>query len=1648
MPNPYAQLAEKFGELDDFLSKHLFKKEKPTTPFLDYEMAKPTVGERPQQPGLMDALKAAGGDIADWLKDINRAMYEPAQGPWYIPPIARPIGEMMRPLAPLAEPFVTFGHGAALGAGQIGRTIQSLAPGGMPPAWMPDVPTLAPPGTAEAIQERYAKAPLPVKVLGEALTFIAFPGGESVPYDVARLGKVVGRGLVKGVKVYKATPAMARQAGFVRLGTEEADKLLAAYRTMPEEAQIAFRQAADARAAAFADDAARMNEELQAYKEGLQGDVVANFYFEEPTTTVVKGVRKATTRRTTLVDFIGKTGQFKAEWPDTITKRQAQLILQGREIKPNVLTPEGRVRWPYVMDELTQQLGFESEDALIRHVENIRTAKQKINDYTVMLEEMATERDKAIKLSETLRNLAPEKPFAMPKQKYAMPFVPKPATGMPEAGVQQAFTAEGKLTSQMVMPKGKGVVTQTEMPLAPAQIAKEPLTKPISPPMPTAPVVALEAQLKDPQYLRGRIETLERQLQSPKVSPQKKVDARIELTQMRSRLEAVEVPVAKPPVVEGVKVPMREEDLITALKAKGLDGTADKLNRNLITREEAEAQLAGKLPPPVVGEFPNPADFAAELKGKGVGRQESWSRWVQRTSLNPGMDAKDWYKIYDSVTPTAVRPPLAPVAKAAETSWNSMPSYQQAELAKSVGLTPRSGTVYWKELTPSERNILTPAVENIRAPIIPEPPPFIRRPTEPPTAPPIEPPTIPPPSGIGGAPPSPPPPSVPSIYPEGTARAINLAEAKIKQAAPGAISRALDALPLTRPIYRFFRPAPALTSAQHVAWVAKGTASSEYLTQASAARYQALEGLDKAFGPGFKTGVKANLQYTGPAERASSPLVGKAIDVLPNPDHYLLSQGQKEAVAKVGAYEREFLDKAISQYGVEIGRFPVKEGGAFIPNVDVSESALEVLGDAWTAARVGRAKTRVWEDAISRQMHTPSFKPETNLEVLMAGSDTAKGNMVANTVFKARLGGLTKLEVLEKTHPKLAGKMTALRSRLVSLRGSAGRLETKLQEAVDEFLASPIDDADLTALHSNLDVKLARGPRAGMDVAAIQKEINGVRAQIKALQPYWKAANLKPYVFVQEGVFRYFPVEEAKTLRQLLETSNNPALSLAWEVRNIAFNLDMSPITGVHLPLGFLADPIGTARQLVRVARSGTLGDLTQAGLARVVAKDPSWAEFAAVSGRPIGHTAEEFAGGILNRIPGYSKLNESMFTLVTYRTKAAWDDMVKGLVKAGIPRNEAVVVASEAVNKAVPLIDYALLGQSQARAKLLQSVTISPSFLLRPPQLMTEAAEALVKAGLKQPLTLKDKMALKVALNLAGTITTISVATAVIDAVAHKKDPGKAAIEGLTDMAIHLLDGRKIPIGGPYRSLVNAIKPKWVNREMDYMMPFVGVPKWAVGKMTPALRIQYDLIRNKDFMGRRIVTGEFPVNILETIAYEFEGAVPLSIGAWIEGWRTGAKLEKTAEEAATQLMGTSLYERPGPGSLRDDWREELRGYWAIPSNTREAQAKRMPNRLIYRKTHPDVDAKLFIVGEVETLQTIRARMIVVELMRQNRLAIEDIDGLQQKEYETAERKNLRAYFEKALGTFVPAKTPTPNLPSGIYWDEQTGHYEYDPLTK
>jgi len=90
------------------------------------------------------------------------------------------------------------------------------------------------------------------------------------------------------------------------------------------------------------------------------------------------------------------------------------------------------------------------------------------------------------------------------------------------------------------------------------------------------------------------------------------------------------------------------DNLLKELEAKGFYGIIDKLRHGKLSEAEVRGILDGTVEmktPSVM----SPYEAAVTFKARGIGRAESWSRWIQYTGLRPGMDAADWYAIYDAI---------------------------------------------------------------------------------------------------------------------------------------------------------------------------------------------------------------------------------------------------------------------------------------------------------------------------------------------------------------------------------------------------------------------------------------------------------------------------------------------------------------------------------------------------------------------------------------------------------------------------------------------------------------------------------------------------------------------------------------------------------------------------------------------------------------------------------------------------------------------------------------------------------------------------------------------------------------------------------------------------------------------------------------
>jgi len=767
----------------------------------------------------------------------------------------------------------------------------------------------------------------------------------------------------------------------------------------------------------------------------------------------------------------------------------------------------------------------------------------------------------------------------------------------------------------------------------------------------------------------------------------------------------------------------------------------------------------------------------------------------------------------------------------------------------------------------------------------------------------------------------------------GTDRILSQAAAVVEHDRPGTVTALLNKIPGLKQVLQFERPGLKMSGANEkvlVGMTGEVATRADVATRLMATRAPAIKDLQTAFGKDVMHGGKSNIRFMG---TDASPLEGTLLDMAQRPNLYDLNPQQKAALARLQAHTDAGLQLVNNNYGTKIGRFPPPEGGAFLSNIDLDKPVLDVLESEYRAAATGRGKTRIWDTAAARLANDSTFKPQTDVQKIIEGMDSFKASAASGETLRAALGGKTRLEVMQVTHPALYNKMTALRKRLTSLRGSLSRVDNKLHDAVDDFLNSSVEPDDINSLRDSFDVSLARGPRAGMGAEALEREINQVRAQLSALKPMWEAANPKPYTMVKEGIFRYFPIDTAKLIQESRQVTNNRLLNFIENWRGQAFSGDFSPFA-IQDSLGVLADPVGSMKAAKgAIQKSADTGDwlrtVKASALAEDVAADPDgWAAYASMMGRSLHGTPAEFSAGFLSKIPGFKSFNEGTYVTVTRGSKAMFDRTWKDLVAQGLSEVDAQVVAANVASEVFPLINTAKLGQSQARAAVLRALPTSYSFIRQPAKMMTDAAKGFVKLGTFQKLSPTEKSSVRLMSTMAASVLAISATSAAISAQAKGKDVLQAMKDAVNPdpmngkFASIIVGDYRIPLGGPYRSIFRAITPAKVPG-VPIPVPFAGVPNYVMNRITPAVKTQLDLIKNKDYYGNQILKGDFPEQVLRGLAYEFEGSLPLTAGAVVEGLRTGQTPQQMAQEAASQFGGMNVIEAT-PAQRRNDVREQL----------------------------------------------------------------------------------------------------------------------------
>ena len=337
----------------------------------------------------------------------------------------------------------------------------------------------------------------------------------------------------------------------------------------------------------------------------------------------------------------------------------------------------------------------------------------------------------------------------------------------------------------------------------------------------------------------------------------------------------------------------------------------------------------------------------------------------------------------------------------------------------------------------------------------------------------------------------------------------------------------------------------------------------------------------------------------------------------------------------------------------------------------------------------------------------------------------------------------------------------------------------------------------------------------------------------------------------------------------------------------------------------------------------------------------------------------------------------------------------------------------------------------------------------------------AYAKILLKRKLTGKERIAAGMVLNIALLTTLVSVVSAAWSYHSRGEDPvvgikralgwsrtrsGRPYPEWL---ALNLPNGSNYSIGGPFKSVIRAITPQRV-ADSDYYVPFAGIVDFMYNKVSPALRANLDLFRNKDFYDNKIRSGEFPSQFFQTVMYELEGGAPLFTRPVLSALRSGTPdWSAVGVDSVNQLLGFNYNSASPWKKLNNElfaWADKNIDYDISTLGDLETRDK-----IKFRTDNPEIYEDLKIAYEAEALKgNQQAARQVMKIQEYENQLIRD-EGLEAgilhgEEYTPRQWvNNMWASVQRGVGaTELYNKTVDPKYPPPDNPNEQALHDWYN----
>ena len=713
--------------------------------------------------------------------------------------------------------------------------------------------------------------------------------------------------------------------------------------------------------------------------------------------------------------------------------------------------------------------------------------------------------------------------------------------------------------------------------------------------------------------------------------------------------------------------------------------------------------------------------------------------------------------------------------------------------------------------------------------------------------------------------------------------------------------------------------------------IMESDARNYFLTTVPNRRRELLRNLERVFGADAVAGGKVpGVQYQS-AHQYSGDIAGKldadslaAIDevmagtikdIAENPELYRLTREQHDAIAALNAHNDLAQQKA-KQFGLDLSYWEPKEGGAWLPTLardvepvvaDIS-SEFQRLGPTKNFKRdFPTARDRV---AYNYAREVPGeFIPELNISKLLERADNFKADQVGSFVFGRASGGLSRaalrgkigmeeLAALETRERNYNTRIEALNDKIkwgqeqMGVRGAQmqGELSESGQEVrrlIDELRqGKDMKPEDLTAGHlddqffvkatqdlDDLNRSINFIGNTSADIAEAQQSLRKLLQELNTVQRIKNQQISKSignnYVFLREGINRYFTRDEAAAIAEIRRPSLGRGGTAFDKIYNVTTNLNKTKLSGdlspffYQLPLAAMFRPMNTIDHFGKVVLRSNMraGDkwLRQDFVnARIEVWD-KWVvdnaealdEFTRFSGIPVAGVAEtEFQAGyipvILRKFGNKGALagdkfeaaNDAMYRILTRIQVDAYQDQVTLLKKAGYSDMDAKVAAGQAAQWIVPRFagQASVLGLSPWRQSLERIPFTSISFVRQPLELTKEATVGMLRTmrygatnigamhsparfmdGLKRELTPSQLTAMKFAMSLVTAMGAYSMMSGYFEGqskglegdalMAYAMNRVNPTSSDFWTINVPLIG--QVRIGGPMRSLGNSMAPQ-----------------------------------------------------------------------------------------------------------------------------------------------------------------------------------------------------------------------------------------------